>query len=144
MRTASNAPYQVEVSKQGLGRAHRLRWQLTLSSCLQEQCGLLDQPPPHRPAAITPEPVQLSDISIAELQRRYLLHQLLAAFSAGACHRHQVLACCMGADTTPPDLLLSRFRQLLHQGQPTGYPAHAPIELLAELLQALAKAPVQL
>jgi hypothetical protein len=50
----------------------------------------------------------------------------------------------VGAYLSFPHLLLYRARQILHQPNAAAYPAHTPIELVAEILQILAKDSVQL
>ena len=59
-------------------------------------------------------------------------------------HRHQKLHCRLRRDLALAHLLLDRFRQKFHQGQPPGNPAHAAIEPSRQFIDAVAETLLQL
>lgn len=67
-----------------------------------------------------------------------------ARVTVGARHGNQVLHGRPCSDLSVANMLLDRFRQLLHQRQPSGNPRWTPIESQGKILQAEAKAAVQL
>ena len=59
-------------------------------------------------------------------------------------HRHQKLHCRLRRNLALAHLLLDRFRQQLHQGQPSRHPRHAAIEPSRQVIQAVAETLLQL
>ena len=67
----------------------------------------------------------------------------LAVLRTGPRHRHQVLHRYVGRDRAAAHLLLHALRQQVDQGQPARYPTQAAIKAPRQLLQPIAKAPLQ-
>jgi hypothetical protein len=67
-----------------------------------------------------------------------------AILQALARHRHQKLQGHLCRNLALAHLLLDRFRQNLHQRQPSRYPAQAAIEPARQLIESVAEALLQL
>jgi hypothetical protein len=93
---------------------------------------------------LAPGGIQLAGCTrIAVVLREDRRHPL-AVLQADPCHRYQKLQGHLRRDLALAHLLLDGFRQNLHQRQPPRYPAHAAIEPARQLIQAVAKALLQL
>jgi hypothetical protein len=111
---------------------------------LQKQLWLFEQTRPDLRRGLTPGGIQLPGLAAGEFVPREGRGHLLAVFQAATRHRHQVLHRYLRGDLARSHLLLHALRQKLHQGQATGHPTHAAIELPSQFLQSIAEALLQL
>ena len=121
-------------------------WSLLLRLPLrfEEQRGIIQNAFTHRRRTFAPRSIHLARLTrIAVMlgqDRRYPL----AILQALACHRHQKLQCYLRQNLALAHLLLDRFRQNLHQCQPTRHPTHTAIKPARQFIETIAKTLLQL
>jgi len=138
----SQSSHEIEIPQQLLRGTHRrgmLFFQLPLRP--QEKLRVLHDPAPHVPGPLAPGPDEIADLAAGEAVLRDRLCERLAVLALATRQRHQVLDRRLRRDHTAADVFLDRSGQDLHQRQPLGHPAHAPVKPLRQILQAQGKIP---
>jgi len=92
---------------------------------------------------VTPCRVELSGFTAGEVMPGQRFGHGPAVLRTGPRYRHQVLHRYVGRDHAAAHLLLHALRQQFDQGQPARYPTQAAIKATRQLLQPIAKAPLQ-
>ena len=88
--------------------------------------------------------VQLRGLAVIAVMLGEDRRHPLAILQTLSRHRHQKLHRRLRSDFAFAHLLLNRFRQLFHQGQPSRYPTHTTIKPSRQLLQSVAETLLQL
>jgi hypothetical protein len=116
---------------------------LRLSLRFEKQRGIVENALADCRRAFAPGAIQLPRLTgIAVMLGEDRRHPL-AILQALARHRHQKLQRHLCQDLALAHLLLDRFRQNLHQCQPSRHPTHAAVEPARQLLQPVAEALLQ-
>ena len=115
------------------------RFLLRLPLRFEEQRGIVQNAFSDRGRSSPPSPIQLAGFAcLAGMFGEDRRHPL-AVFQAVARRRDQKSHRHLRRDLARAHLLLDRFRQKLHQGQPPRHPAHAPVEPPRQFVQAVAE-----
>ena len=122
------------------GRSFLLRLPLRF----EKQLRIIEEAFADRGRSLAPSRIQLAGLARIAVMLGEDRGHPLAILQALACHRHQKLHRHLRQDLALAHLLLDRFRQKFHQGQPPRYPAHAAIEPARQLVEAIAEALLQL
>jgi len=139
---AGDRHYHLQIAQQfGDSIGQRIGFALPLR--FQEQLRLLQNPLADGGRSLTPGRVELSGFAAGEAMSGQGFGHGLAVLRMGARHRHQVLHGYVGRDHAAAHLLLHALRQQFHQGQPARYPTQATIKAARQLLQPIAKTPLQ-
>ena len=110
----------------------------------EKQFGIIQNPFADCGRPLAPRRIQLASLArIAVVLGEDGGHPL-AVLQTLACRRHQTLQRHLRQDLAVAHLLLDRFRQNLHQRQPSRNPTRAAIEPARQLIKTAAKAPLQL
>jgi len=117
---------------------------LRLSLRFEKQLRIIQNPFADRGRTFAPSAIQLPGLARIAVMLSEDRRHPLAILQALARHRHQKLQGHLRRDFALAHLLLDRFRQNLHQRQPPRYPAHTTIESARQLIEAVAKALLQL
>jgi len=117
---------------------------LRLPLRFEEQLGIVENALADCRRTFAPCSIQLARLTRIAVMLGEDRRHPLAILQALACHRHQKLQCHLRRNLALAHLLLDRFRQNLHQCQPSRYPTHTTVEPARQLLQPVAEAPLQL
>jgi len=97
-----------------------------------------------RARGVTPGRVQLPGLPRVVAMRGESGRHARAVLGVDARHRHQILHRHLRREFPFAYLLLDRFRQQLHQGQPPRYPTGAAVEAARQVIESIAEAPLHL
>ena len=117
---------------------------LRLSLRFEEQLGIVQNAFANSRRTFAPSAVQLARLTRIAVMLGEDRRHPLAILQALARHRHQKLQCHLRQDLALAHLLLDRFRQNLHQCQPSRYPTHTTVEPARQLLQPVTETLLQL
>jgi hypothetical protein len=110
----------------------------------EKQRGIVQNAFADRRRTLAPRSIHLASLTrIAVVLREDRRHPP-AILQALACHRHQKLQCHLRRNLALAHLLLDRFRQNLHQCQPSRNPTHTAVEPARQLLQPVTETLLQL
>ena len=105
----------------------------------EEQPGIVQNTFADRSRSPAPGAIQLARCARIAVMLGEDRRHALAVLQALPRHRNQELHGHLRHNLAFTHLLLDRFRQQFHQRQPPRHPAHAPIELPRQLIQAVAE-----
>jgi hypothetical protein len=110
---------------------------------LEEQRGIIQNPFADRGRSLPPGGIQLPGFARVAVMLGEDRRHPLAVLQALPRYRNQKFHRHLRRDLALPHLLLDALRQKLHQRQPPPNPAHAAIEPLRQLFQAVAETLLQ-
>ena len=147
LRAVHNRHHHFQIAQQfgaGSGVSSGPSLPLRLPLRFEKQLGIVQNAFADCRRTFAPRAIQLARLTrIAAMLGEDRRHPL-AILQALAGHRHQKLQCHLRRNLALAHLLLDRFRQNLHQRQPSRYPTHTTVEPARQLLQPVTETLLQL